>query len=99
MSAKERKVAEQMEGNRYVGIQIALGHGRQGETGKDRWRSSKEALPTARAQGQRPDRESRWHATKGMHLREVVNRLRGDEGTDVTVMVRQPKAKESRTLK
>ena len=37
--------------------------------------------------------------TKGMPLREAVNRLRGDEGTSVTVKVRSPKAKELRTYK
>lgn len=31
-------------------------------------------------------------------MTEVVDRLRGDEGTDVTITVRQPKTKESRTL-
>ena len=37
-------------------------------------------------------------ATKGMALREVVDRLRGDEGTDVTIKVRQPKETKSRTM-
>jgi carboxyl-terminal processing protease len=37
--------------------------------------------------------------TKGMSLADVVQKLRGEEGTDVTVTVRQPQAKESRTLK
>ena len=37
--------------------------------------------------------------TRGMTLPAVVDRLRGDEGTEVTITVRQPKAKESRTLK
>ncbi len=35
----------------------------------------------------------------GCNLREVVDRLRGDEGTPVTMVVRQPGAKETRTLK
>ena len=37
--------------------------------------------------------------TKGMTLAQVVDRLRGDEGTDVIVKVRQPKETEARTLK
>ena len=35
--------------------------------------------------------------TKGMLLREAVDRLRGEEGTDVTIKVRQPKTTDSRT--
>ena len=34
-----------------------------------------------------------------MKLRDVVDRLRGDEGTDVDVKVRQPKETTSRTIK
>jgi C-terminal processing protease CtpA/Prc len=37
--------------------------------------------------------------TKGMDLMTVVDRLRGEEGTDVTIEVRQPNAANSRTLK
>ena len=37
--------------------------------------------------------------TKGMELRDVVDRLRGDEGTDVTIKVRQPREAKSRTMK
>jgi carboxyl-terminal processing protease len=36
---------------------------------------------------------------KGKSLQEVVRRLQGEEGTPVTVVVRQPGAKEERTLK
>jgi carboxyl-terminal processing protease len=36
--------------------------------------------------------------TKGIELREVVERLRGDEGTDVTIKVRSPKEAKARTL-
>ena len=35
--------------------------------------------------------------TKGMLLRDAVDRLRGEEGTDVTIKVRQPKTTNSRT--
>jgi C-terminal peptidase prc len=37
--------------------------------------------------------------TKGARLAQVVEWLRGDDGTDVTMVVRQPGAKETRTLK
>ena len=99
MSAKERKVAEQMEGNRYVGIQIALAMDDREKLA--RMAEIFEGGPAERAGAMANDLIEKVDgtATKGMTLREVVNRLRGDEGTSVTVMVRQPNAKESRTLK
>ena len=100
MTAKERKVAEQFAGNRYVGIHIALGHGREGEAADVRRRSSREGPPIGR-RSRRTDllEEVDGVDTKGMELREVVERLRGEEGTDVTIKVRQPKETKSRTIK
>ena len=98
VSAKERKVAEQVAGNRYVGIQIALG------TDDDEKLSKMieifEGGPADRAGAKVNDLIEKigGTGTKGLTLAEVVDRLRGDEGTDVTITVRQPKAKESRTL-
>ena len=98
VSAKERKVSEQMEGNRYVGIQIALG------TDDDEKLSKMfqifEGGPADRAGAKVNDLIEKIGGTdtKGLTLAEVVDRLRGDEGTDVTITVRQPKTKESRTL-
>jgi len=99
VSAKERKVAEQLAGNRYVGIQIALG------TDDDEKLSKMieifEGGPADRAGAKVNDLIEKIGGTdtKGLPLTEVVDRLRGDEGTDVTITVRQPKTKESRTLK
>ena len=98
MTAKDRKVTEQIEGNRYVGIHIALGMDDQ----------EKEPVLTNVVEGGPADRagakagdlieEIDGVATKGMLLRDVVDRLRGEEGTDVTIKVRQPKETKSRTM-
>ncbi len=97
VSAKERKVAEQLEGNRYVGIQIALAM----DDGETILRVSRifEGGPAGAYKTDDLIEAVDGTDTKGMVLRDVVSRLRGDEGTGVIVTVRQPKAKESRTLK
>jgi len=99
ISAKERKVEEQFKGNRYVGIHIAL------TTDDQEKRPSMAEVyvggPADRA-GARPGdliEQINGVDTKGMDLRDAVDRLRGDEGTDVTVTVRQPKEPKSRTMK
>jgi C-terminal peptidase prc len=99
ISAKERKVADQVEGNRYVGIQIAL---TMDDDEKLTWIAELfEGGPADRAGAKAGDRIEKINGikTNGMNLRDVVDRLRGDEGTDVLVTVRQPKSRESRTLK
>jgi carboxyl-terminal processing protease len=98
MTAKEARVAEQMAGNRYVGLQIALSM------------DEKEKLPVMASifPGGPASRagieagtfieEIDGAATKGMSLREVVDRLRGDEGSTVKLKLRHPKDAASRTL-
>ena len=94
MTAKERRVAEQMAGNRYVGIHIALGMDEKEERptmvqvfggGRPTGRGSRQGDLLEEVDGV---------DTKGMALREVVDRLRGDEGTEVTIKVRQPEGVE-----
>jgi carboxyl-terminal processing protease len=99
VSANDRKVAEQLEGNRYVGIHIALG---LDESEKRPVLSQVfEGGPADRAGAKSGDilEDVDGFDTKGAKLRDVVDRIRGEEGTDVTIKVRQPKAKASRTLK
>ena len=98
ISAKERKVAEQFEGNRYVGIHIALGMNDQEK--RAAIAEVFEGGPADRAGAKNGDLIEKIDGvdTKGMALAEVVDRLRGEEGTEVTITVRQPKADESRTL-
>jgi C-terminal peptidase prc len=98
-SAKDRKVAEQIAGNRYVGIHIAL------RTDDQEKRPQIAELfkggPADKAGVKADDIVEAIEGidTKGMALRESVDRLRGDEGTVVTMTVRQPKDQKSRTIK
>ncbi len=99
ISAKEQKVQEQFAGNRYVGLHIALGMDEQ--ENRPKLHEVFEGGPADRAGVKKDDVLEQIDGvdTKGMPLREAVDRLRGDEGTSVTVKVRSPKAKELRTYK
>ncbi len=99
ISAKERKVAEQIEGNRYVGIHIALGM--NGTENQPNLHEVFPGGPADRAGVKKDDliEEIDGVATKGVKLRDIVDRLRGEEGTDVTIKVRQPNETRSRILK
>jgi carboxyl-terminal processing protease len=99
MPEKERKVQEQNEGNRYVGIHIALG---MDETEKrPKINEIIEGGPADRAGVKSNDLIEQIDGTdtKGMSLRESVDRLRGDEGTTVTIKVRQVDTAAARTYK
>ncbi len=99
MTAKDARVAEQMAGNRYVGIHITLGM--DDKEKRPMIPSVFPGGPAGRA-GIKDGaiiEEIDGADTRGMKLREAVDRLRGDDGTDVTVKVRQPKETKSRTLK
>jgi len=99
VSAKDRKVDEQFKGNRYVGIHIALGSDDQEK--RPKMIEVFEGGPADRAGAKPGDLIEQINGvdTKGMALRDAVDRLRGDEGTDVTIKVRQPKEPKSRTMK
>ncbi len=97
ISEKDRVVTEQSEGNRYVGIHIALGL-----DDKEKRPSIAQVVeggPADRAGVKKNDLIDLIDDvdTKGMLLREAVDRLRGQEGTHVTIKVRQPKTTDSRT--
>jgi carboxyl-terminal processing protease len=98
ISAKERKVEEQFKGNRYVGIHIALGFDDQEK--RPKIHEVVEGGPADRAGCKPGDLIDFINGvdTEGMTVVDAVNRLRGDEGTDVTIMVRQPKQTKSRTM-
>jgi len=99
ISAKDRKVAEQIEGNRYVGLHIALAM--DDEEKRPKIAEVLEGGPADRAGVKKDDVLEQIDGvdTKGIELREAVDRLRGDEGTDVTIKVRQPKPEKLRTFK
>jgi carboxyl-terminal processing protease len=83
LSSKERQVTESMEANLYVGIQVALGFDE--ETNKPVFQQILEGGPAANAgimPGDRID-EIDGVSTLGMTLAQVVDRLRGAEGTEV----------------
>src|SRR5262249_1740041 len=90
MTEKERKVAESFAGNRYVGIHVALGWLEDEKLPK--FHDIFKGGPADRAGIKKDDllEEVDGVGTKGTTLRDVVDRLRGDEGTDVTIKVRTP---------
>ena len=98
MSEKERKVSESFAGNRYVGIHIALAW--DADRAQPRMQEVFPDGPADRAGVRKDD----WLETvdgvetKGTDLRSVVERLRGAEGTHVTIKVRAPKEAASRTM-
>jgi carboxyl-terminal processing protease len=94
---KERKVQEQSEGNRYVGIHIALGMDEQEK--RLNIHEVIEGGPADRAGVKAKDLLEQIDGadTKGMALRDAVDRLRGDEGTSVTIKVRQIDQAAART--
>ena len=99
IAAKELKVQEQLQGNRYVGIHIQLSYDE-----KEKRAVIQELVPGGpadRAGGTKGDRIEQIDGvdTQGMKLAEIVDRLRGPVGTELVVTVRQPKEKEARTLK
>jgi carboxyl-terminal processing protease len=97
MSAKESAVLEQFEGNRYVGIHIALGM--NDEEKRPSIFDVIEGGPADRAGVKKGDLLDMIDGvdTKGMPLREAIDRLRGQEGSNVTIKVRQPKVAIPRT--
>ena len=95
---KELKVAEQIEGNLYVGIHIAISYD---ETAKRPVIGQVlEGGPAYRAGAHDGDRieEIDGVSTEGMSLRDAVDRLRGAEGTEVVVRLRDKASGEVRRL-
>ena len=99
LPAKEVRVHNQIQANRYIGIGIAI---RVDEKGK--LPQIAHAQPGGPAQlggvrdGDLIEQINHSRVEPNGKLRDVVDALRGPEGTEVTIQVRQPQAKESRTL-
>jgi hypothetical protein len=87
VAAKELKVQEQIQGNRYVGIHIQLGY-----DDKEK-RSVIQGIvpggPADRAGAKKDDRIKQVDGvdTLGMPIAQVVDRIRGPEGTEVVLVV------------
>jgi carboxyl-terminal processing protease len=89
LSAKEWKVEEQVEANLYVGIQVALTSNQYLEY--PAFSTVLEGGPADRA-GAKPDEIIEaidGVSTKGMPLPEVIDRIRGEEGTEVVIRIRR----------
>jgi carboxyl-terminal processing protease len=97
-STKELKVAEQFEGNLYVGIHIALGFDEKEK--RPAIREVFEGGPAHRAGTREGDliEAIDGKTAEGLSVGQAVDRLRGEEGTDVVVRVRSPGSGEVRTL-
>jgi carboxyl-terminal processing protease len=90
LSAKERKVTESFEANLYVGIQVALGLDEK--TKKPEFNQIFPGGPADLAGIQPNDliEEIEGVATEGVPLRQIIDRLRGEEGTNVVLKVSRP---------
>lgn len=98
LSARERKAHEAIAGNRYVGtgIQIRI---------DSATKLTQIVVPfpggPARKAGARPGDlivAVNEQSMKGLPLTEVVRRLQGEEGTEVSMTVRQPNESKTRRL-
>jgi carboxyl-terminal processing protease len=98
MDAKESKVAEQFAGNRYVGIQIAVDTDNVSKLPKIA--EAFEGGPAERAGMKKGDviEAVDGKALSGGTLTEYIEKIRGDEGTTVTLVVRRAGEKEPRTF-
>jgi C-terminal peptidase prc len=91
---KERKVQEAFEANLYVGVQIKLGFDEK--TKRPVFMEIFEGGPADNAGAKAGDliEEVGGESTAGMPLKGVVDRLRGQEGTDVVVRFRRSESGE-----
>ncbi len=98
LSAQELKVEEQFAGNRYVGLHIAISFN------KEEKRVSIAQVfkggPADLAGVKEGDliEEIDGTSTEGLPVQKVVERLRGAEGSQVVIRVRQPKAGVARVF-
>jgi carboxyl-terminal processing protease len=98
ITAVHRKAMEEFAGNRYVGTGVQIGY--SPEENLAHLVSLFRNGPAHQA-GARPGDlilEIDGNDARDVGLQRVVDWLRGDEGTDVTVVVRQPDSDEKRTL-
>lgn len=96
LSQQDHRVQEQVEGNRYVGIGVAVS---TYQPTQQLQILRVERGGAADKAGLRKDdvvESVDGKPTGGKSLAEIIKMLRGEEGTDVTVTVRQPKEKQLR---
>jgi carboxyl-terminal processing protease len=99
LPAKEARVQAQLQANRYIGIGIALGMDDKSHLPQIK---VTQAGGPARLGGVRAgdliEEINHLRVAPKAQIRDVVDQLRGREGSELTIRVRQPDAKESRTL-
>jgi C-terminal peptidase prc len=97
-TAKEAKVQEQFQGNLYVGIHVQAGFDEAEK--RPQIVGVLEGGPAQRAGVRAKDLvvEIDGKDTLGMSMSEVLDRIRGEEGTDVEIVFRQPRSNEPRRL-
>ncbi len=99
LPAKEARVQAQLQANRYIGIGIALGMDDKTQLPQIKM---VQAGGPARLGGVRVgdllEEIDHVRVVREAQIGEVVDRLRGPEGSELTIRVRQPNSKESRTL-
>jgi C-terminal peptidase prc len=97
-SPEQFKVQEQLAGNRYVGIGIVLNVDE--DSGYPRINNTFARGSAHQAGAKDGDLITQIEGldTHKMNLAKAVELLRGEEGTSVTIMVRQPKESEPRKL-
>jgi len=99
VSAKAARAESQLQANRYVGLGIAVGW-----KDKSRLTQINSVIPGGPAeqagirQGDVIEEIDHLAVTPGTGLKDVIERLRGAEGTKVTLGLRNPDSKASRTL-
>ncbi len=99
VSAANARVMEQLAANRYVGTGIQIGVNQQAKLTQI---INPFARGPARKAGAKPGDiivEVDGVSMEGQTIAQVVDRIRGEEGTTVTMTVRQPDTKETRVLK
>src|SRR5580700_79739 len=100
LPAKEARVQAQLQANRYIGIGIALASAEK----KIDLPQIKHVQPGGPAAlgglkvGDLIEQINKNRIEPGSPLRATVDQLRGPEGTEVTIRVRQPDSKESRKI-
>jgi C-terminal peptidase prc len=96
-SKDELKIQEQISNNRYVGTGIQIAHNKEADRAQI-------IVPIRRGTARRAGikmndiiEQVDGKDTKGQSIKTIVDWIRGEEGTSVTLVVRQPDAKEART--
>jgi carboxyl-terminal processing protease len=99
MPAKEARVQAQIQANRYIGIGIALSMDDNSKLPqiKHAMAGGPAALGGVK-DGELIEQINHKAVPRKAKLADVVDELRGPEGSELTLRVRQPHAKQSRTL-